>query len=234
MTLHWMQQYECSLKLLAEKLNEIHGCDHSVRYWRILVGPWLGYFLQMLFDRWFMLQKAAKDYDILGVKIINRRQGDLIPNDMEEFSKLFDGDNWNELIYGQILSIKPLPFDMVHIASTNSRNLKDQSNVNPSASKLLKRSLANKISRFSGAFSRDDEYFFISSYLELKNDLLLQFKLGQLPKLWLSEEVPNYNFSIDARLWELEKEKLVIDDHLDFLNLVSKLIPQHIPKACQG
>ena len=50
--------YENTLKSLQKKLNEIHKVDHSLRYWRILIGPWLGYFLQMVFDRWIMFKFA--------------------------------------------------------------------------------------------------------------------------------------------------------------------------------
>ena len=60
--------YEKCLNCLSEKLNEIHKVDHSVRYWRILIGPWLGQFIQMLFDRWSSLYTVFKekiDYTIV-------------------------------------------------------------------------------------------------------------------------------------------------------------------------
>ena len=56
--------YENMLKALTNQLNEIHSVDHSLRYWRILIGPWLAYFIQMVFDRWSMLNSAFKSYDI--------------------------------------------------------------------------------------------------------------------------------------------------------------------------
>ena len=49
---------------IAVRLNQIHGVNHSVRYWRILIGPWLGFFIQALFDRWTMLKHAIMKYDI--------------------------------------------------------------------------------------------------------------------------------------------------------------------------
>ena len=39
--------YENTLKSLQKKLNEIHGVDHSLRYWRILIGPWLSQFIHI-------------------------------------------------------------------------------------------------------------------------------------------------------------------------------------------
>ena len=35
--------YENTLKAMQKQLNEIHQVDHSLRYWRILIGLWLGF-----------------------------------------------------------------------------------------------------------------------------------------------------------------------------------------------
>ena len=53
--------YERILPKLSAKLNEIHCTDHSVRYWRIFVGIWLGYFIQILFQRWASIDIAKKN-----------------------------------------------------------------------------------------------------------------------------------------------------------------------------
>ena len=42
------QLYEILLISLSKKLNEVHSCNYSIRYWRILVGPWLGMFVHIL------------------------------------------------------------------------------------------------------------------------------------------------------------------------------------------
>ena len=49
---------------LSRALNTTLGTHHSVRYWRILVGPWLQHFTQMLFDRWTMIHRAVDGYEI--------------------------------------------------------------------------------------------------------------------------------------------------------------------------
>ena len=86
--------YEKCLNCLSEKLNEIHKVDHSVRYWRILIGPWLGQFIQMLFDRWSSLYTVFKekiDYTI----VLSMPESNLIPNDMRHFNDLYIDDKWN-------------------------------------------------------------------------------------------------------------------------------------------
>ena len=39
------------LARLSARLAELHGADLGVRYWRIVLGPWLLYHLQQLEDR---------------------------------------------------------------------------------------------------------------------------------------------------------------------------------------
>ena len=47
-----MEVYERTLVQLADNLNALHDANHSVRFWRIVLGPWLAYFIQILLDRY--------------------------------------------------------------------------------------------------------------------------------------------------------------------------------------
>jgi len=52
--------YEELLTDLSIHLNKVHGLNYSVRYWRILIGTWLVVFIQIVFDRWTMLNLAIE------------------------------------------------------------------------------------------------------------------------------------------------------------------------------
>ena len=52
--------YEHYLLLLSERLNHIHCLNHSVRYWRIVVGPWLQHFITVLFDKYCSINEVSK------------------------------------------------------------------------------------------------------------------------------------------------------------------------------
>ena len=216
--------YEELLVELAAKLNAIHGENHSVRYWRIVVGPWLGYFIQVLFDRWAMLQQVVHDNDISGVMVVQRDEGQFVPNDMMSFNSLFIGDDWNELIYGQILEWMKIPVAKIDEAHGKHATPSNEDRINPL--RQLKRSLAQLASYVSGLLCRDNEYFFISSYLGVKQDLRLQVKLGQIPKLWRPVAVPIVPVDLAARQWQL----LALNS-ADFPSLVRSLIPKQIPTA---
>jgi len=52
-----LEIHENFITELTSILNTIHKTNYSVRYWRILIGPWLGWFVQIVFDRWWMLKR---------------------------------------------------------------------------------------------------------------------------------------------------------------------------------
>src|SRR5438105_1323531 len=95
--------YEQLLDDLTVQLNQLHAVDHSVRYWRILVGPWLGYFVQMLFDRWTSIQQAVSQYELSETIVLSGREDRLVPNDTAEFTRLFVDDAWNHHVYAAVL-----------------------------------------------------------------------------------------------------------------------------------
>ena len=95
--------HERLLQDLTVQLNQIHGGDHSLRYWRILIGPWLGFFIQMLFDRWTSIQRAIRQHELSGTMVLTGREETLVPNDMEDFRHLFVEEEWNHHLYAAIL-----------------------------------------------------------------------------------------------------------------------------------
>lgn len=217
--------YEVLLVELAAKLNAVHGVNHSVRYWRIIVGPWLGYFIQMLFDRWAMLRQVVRYNDISGVRVVHRNDEQLVPNDMAAFSTLFLGDAWNESIYGQILDWMEIPVEEVD--ATNSVYPSPSTHATVSSAHRLKRSLAQVASKISGVLCRDNEFFLISSYLGVTQDMLFQAKIGQIPKLWRPVPVPITSVDRAKRQWQLPTP----NSNADFPTLARALISRHIPTA---
>lgn len=216
--------YEILLAELATQLNRIHGEERSVRYWRIIVGPWLGFFLQILFDRWAMLDTVAKEADLLGVRTMTYDQASLVPNDMTAFIPMILSDQWNDALYGQVLQHMDFPAEIVQLGRVAKPDYATGFSVN--ARTAFKRKLAKMLSSITGVFSRDREYFFISSYLGLKNELLLQLKLGQIPKLWRAFTVPVAPFNETAREWTLPG-----NSDKPFEDIARKLIPQYLPVA---
>jgi putative transferase (TIGR04331 family) len=213
--------YEDLLEETANNLNKLHGTCHSKKYWRILVGPWLNYFIHILYDRWSCIGRALQFNDELVAKTIEYRVDDLVPNDMEHFTKLMVSDDWNEKIYAELLVWSKLPIEKC--VKLNNRSL-----INDGA--VLRRhtiglALRRILNRISSVFCGETSYFLKSSYIPLWEKILIQIKLGQIPFLWFSSTLPRQEFSAAMRQWSIPDSK----GFDDFLSIVRIMIFRQIP-----
>ena len=222
------ETYEKTLIALSEQLNIIHQVNYSERYWRILIGPWLEYFIHILFDRWFMLKQTIEKDEIIECNVIERNPISMVPSDMTHFTKLFTNDDWNEAIYGQLLGLSWSEVVNIKKIQTPSVDNKCSEGASLGLKATVKRNVKNWIPLFNKLFPKDDGYFFISSYLPLKTNFKLQIRLGQFPKLWRSEPAPVIKAALQKRRWRLD-EKVSMND--SFEDVVRQLIPLHIPTA---
>lgn len=221
--------YEQLLSELSDKLNHIHSVNHSLRYWRILIGPWLGCFIQILFDRWFMLKQTIEKEKIIDCNIIERTPLSVVSNDMRHFIKQFVDDDWNEAVYGQLLklcwgnvvNIQKIKKQSIHKKLENDSNVKLR--IRPNFKNCIDKFC---IPIFNKLFPKDDGYLFISSYFPLKTDFKLQIGLGQFPKLWQRPSAPITKTDIQQRQWRLGDHKF---DNALFDDVARYFIPLHIP-----
>ncbi len=215
--------YEELLQELAEKLNEIHCVNHTLRYWRILVGPWLGYFVPMLFDRWEMIQRAVNNYSLDGVQIIDAVPEQVVPNDMIHFNRLFIEDAWNEAIYGQLLQgWTTVPIEKVQQNASHKNMVSAPPTL--SFTRRLKQKLVHIASFCLQIFTREDEAFFIATYLPIEQDFYLQLRLGQISKFWYRVPAPQVQVDWPQRQWQVGKSGMG-----GFPAIVRAMIPRHIP-----
>lgn len=220
--------YERLLVDLAKKLNQTHGVNHSDRYWRILIGPWLGYFIQMLLDRWFMLKQAIEKNGITVCNIIERDDLAMVPNGMAEFGKLYVSDDWNEAVYAQLLTKIFIPCE-VKINEVRERSRRKDGGKQQKAKFALKSHADRWINRINALFTSTDDHFFLASYLPLPTELLLQLRLKQFPKWWRPCSLPDFNPSASQRTWELSHESE--EDGDSFEAVAREMISGHIPAA---
>ena len=223
--LYLQEVYEDLLYKLSIKLNHIHGVDHSFRYWRILIGPWLGTFVHIIFDRWFMLKRVIESSEVDKCRSINRDGETIIPNDMEDFSKLFLKDNWNEAIYSEL--IDRCWNKKIHIEKIDCEEnfIKKRAIAQLSLASDLKKIFFKALFFLNQLTRKSNEYFFLFSYLPLKTDLHLQIKLGQIPKIWRSVSAPKVKSNELKRNWRV-KNNAGSDA---FVELINDMIPAHIP-----
>ncbi|MDC1018368.1 LIC12162 family protein [Pseudomonadales bacterium] len=217
------EYYEYELANLAKILNQRHGTNYSVRYWRILIGPWLGYFTHILYDRWSMLRLALENGSVDSVKIIDREVGDLIPEDMHEFLGLIGGNDWNEMIYAELIS--SLYGSKIKIEKVKIRQLCDAQGHGTMG--CYRREITvffNKtISALLRCIVNDREYFFKSTVFSLKTLIAIQLRLGYLPKFWRTKK-----FKYISRC-HISRPKINTQDDFNFKSILHAMVQRHIP-----
>lgn len=223
----YLQQVnERLLSKLAGKLNELHQVRYSERHWRILVGPWLGYFIQILYDRWFMLKFAIETYEVADTYVKPSLMSSSIPADMVHFIDLFPSDKYNEIIYGVLL--KKFWSKSINIVDLESEETKPQPGVeNKIKRRPLKGIVKFALNAINKASSKTDKYFFLETYLQHRTLVKLQTRLGQVPKLWLMPESKCYkNSNINKRRLRLTGTGPTVDN---FYSILETLLPDFIP-----
>ena len=95
--------YERYLQDISLCLNKIHNTNNSLVYWRIIIGPWLKFFIDAIFDRYEVVKKAISNHDITETIFCDYKIEDFIPYDFMDFYTTFIKDEWNHVIFAELL-----------------------------------------------------------------------------------------------------------------------------------
>ncbi len=212
------------LSALTANLNVLHGTKYTERYWQILIGPWLGTFVQILFDRWTSITREIAKNSFTRCMLLRRTDDELIPNDMNEFNKLFVEDNWNEMIYGEVLKYEGANFSYIAPNKTSSEK---QNNYESEGDKFAKVKVIDKIKKIYDKYvSINGKIFLLATYLPVTENIRLQLFLKQMPKTWSQSKIQRFEYSRTKRTWKID-----ICDQSKFEKFCTTLIPMHMPKA---
>ena len=96
--------YEEELQALSSVFSEIHSESNNEQYWRIVIGPWLFYFILVLYDRWYMLKNAKENHsvDFIYGSISTER---IFLKNHQNFDELATQDALNQQIYDDLADI---------------------------------------------------------------------------------------------------------------------------------
>lgn len=95
--------FERLLFVLHKQMNQIHGTDFNVRYWRIILGSWLTYYIHIMYDRYKNLEHFIRSYPDF-TSICLDKECFIIPKDTIHFVCHINNDDYNLQIYSSILS----------------------------------------------------------------------------------------------------------------------------------
>jgi putative transferase (TIGR04331 family) len=195
------------LQTLSKVLNEEHDLNWSDRAWRIIIGPFLMRYIEVLFDRWRSIQYALIKYDISGASIDHPVWNEIISKDFDEFGEDTKTDKWNYYIFSEFLlnsqkiklNKKPPQDEFGYQSSEDDEEevliakesilKKIKRILFGMTKKILHSHLYFLISKFIG---RNNYYYLYNTYINGKlNVLKLSMSLGDWPILNLDHPAPD-------------------------------------------
>jgi len=217
--------YERVLRHLSEKLNTIHGTRHSLRYWRILCGSWLCYYIQILFERYLCLSSAINDNSAMHTNIVSEAQY-IIPGYFSHFAKLYQSDAYNMVLYSQLIKV----MGKINYAVRQDIELKTGDNGYPLSPNVPK-NFYHRAKRFlvEGLLkcARWNRIALVGTYMPIKKNITLHFKLKQFPLFSIPDKSVPPSFIDDAK-----RKELVISGFVnEFERLICQTIPRNIPQC---
>lgn len=228
--------HERLLTDLARTLNALHGTNHSLRYWRILVGPWLGNFVGVLRDRWLSVEEAVERHDISWTYVLNLREPDLVPGTYSDFEGLYVRDDWNHHIYTIVLErftqveLRLLPQPSIKVPVNTTIHSKKAIKVKTRETVIkVKTRIWELLSRLLARLTREDDIVIRGSYLSFRNEVALHLRLRQLPLIWHLVPHPHIELGASELRWTMPETP--VDP---FEQLVKEMIPRQIPRAYIG
>jgi putative transferase (TIGR04331 family) len=216
--LYMKEVYEKYIRCLSYKLNEVHNVDFSLNYWRIIIGPWLYYFIQIFYDRYLSIKTAADSGLVTNTWITRTDKVNFIPNDFPEFAVSFTNDSYNHYIYSYLIEILGnIQFEFIeHDLSIYKKK------------KVKTKDIIKHILAFPGKYlpSNNNRYVIAESF-SLLDMIKLNYFLGQYPYI----EAPADNTSKFPLNFQLRKNLFLKIGNTQFESILDKLILNQIPKA---
>ncbi len=227
---HVVLVHERLLPKLAEYLNSIHQTKHSLQYWRLLVGPFLFWYMQVVYHRFLYLEAAFFELDDLETYGLSHKSF-LTAMNTNEFMCLAVSDAWNLQIFTQLIDChfkKPILY----------KDLNWETTLNARKTQFLEASLKQhtkffiNVIRVVNKFSRSQEVGILGGMFSEWDLLKLMLKshfriLPLLPARSINRGQSLSRLSISSQAIDVEKRQLLLDIATE--DPLSKLVINTLP-----
>lgn len=181
--------HDSLLESLAEAMSLRHGISRPLRYWRMILDPWLVTYVPVVWDRWECLRLAFEENDRLETVALESDAGSKPCFDYTDFVENAINDRWNHRLYLDIIrSAYPTRCAVTEIAghSASSPVLNTISASKPRVA-TLRRRLAELADAALGALTERNRAVFFDSFFPKPALVRLNLTLRQAPRLHLND-----------------------------------------------
>lgn len=213
--------YENLLPQLAEKLNILHGVSFPEQYWRILIGPWLLFFIGVFFERYRRIEETLSLFPNFSVYALSPNQCRLSTNDTFDFFRNSNDDYYNLKLFSVIVR---------NLCPNNTIEKNCRLKVNTYRLRYSwKGRLLRKLTTYLDLFFKTPIVLSEVPHLNFYDVIMLRFKMGLKTISYLHfDDLQNYN--LHENYTNKARELLELKGASDrFQSLLFRIIPGAIP-----
>lgn len=211
------------INLLSERLNYIHHESHSVMYWKIILGAWLRWYINIIYTRYTNLIDVIDNYEDF-TTILLSPQCYVVPKDTLDFMKLARTDEYNLQIFSRIFQALNMKFPIRSLETKNIRICgNDQININTIIEKNYHKALRNLFHLFQNR----GVIFLVNSHFKILDTLRILYRTSGKVYPIIKKKTPllSLNISQDKRL----ALKAINPSNSEFEILLDRLLPFDLP-----
>jgi putative transferase (TIGR04331 family) len=198
---------------LCAVLNQHHGTNYSLRFWRIVLGHWFRRIIDVLINRIKTLEQCMLSYEISGFSAYENFRNSLANPDSASAIQAFNDDRWNNAVDTLIINSFGFADSKIDVIKEKKQETHTSNYRNGllNFKKNIRKSLLELayfvISKPSRILLKHTDAFIMHSYLPKIEEIKLEIALGQWPQMWRSPKL-EINNRADILLREKIKSKL--------------------------
>jgi len=226
--IHLEKVYEKYLRILADRLNLLHSTSYDIRYWRIVVGPWLQDFIELLFDYYSVAKSIDGLEQVTSTKIYDLSWNNMIPQDITAFQCAYSKPSYIHFLLSQIIVRKTsIPYEFISDVESLDYDFSTTTDMGGLFAKV-KRFIKYALSLIYSSpvvLAKYKKIAFVASYFNNEDLWSVQKLLGLLPFSYLFDPQPR-----DKKCNKHMRKQLIFTGGSDsFEMLLDELIPLQIP-----
>jgi len=204
---------------IAETLNEYHNVSYSIRYWMVVIGPWLSIFVPAIWDRWESIRVAYSQYKFDDVCVLDSTNYKFSMYDYGDSMLSLQEHEWNYATFSQIINFQ-------YSKKCKTTNVEVQPKVREWNYHRQRRNISCLFDKFVSLFQKNYKVVFVKSYFNSWSLIKISLRLRQLPRKFCEFD----DFSPPKKMLIRDRSlTLDLDCANDFENFLSFNLFKHIP-----
>jgi len=215
--------YENIIVDLSKELNSLHSVSLSSRAWNIIFGNWLKHFINICYERNYLLFEILERYKIKNIYGIQNDNFKFCSDDTRSIYYSSSDEIWNNNFFYEILNYYDLPVEK-NFKKIHNLNEKDEHKLIKKRTPILK-SLTLKFFGYLKFFIKKNDAVITGTHMPFFYEKLLESSYLQVPQIYNPKQIFYEFYNEDMR----SRIKLPYSSEKNIDNFIRKKISKFLP-----